>query len=528
MICLAVATTFSGQVLAQGYTPTPVTISKDKVKIGGNVYYSHVVLERQTVFSICKAYGVTQEELYEANPDLRKEGLKKNQILNIPVKDAPQKVDQGKTEESPADYTVYTAKWYDDIESVARKFGTTPEVIMQYNGMESRILGKKQKIKIPKDPSSVIIAEKKAEPVKENPVQTQEEESALPVFHHGKAIQTAVLLPLNGASDRFTMNADFYSGVLLAAKDLKDEGINTEIETFDISSGAIPSGLDTKDIVIGPISKTDIEGVLAKCPSRTSIVSPLEPKAASLLASHENLLQAPTATDYQYEDMVSWIKKDLSHDDRIILVVEKQAEETEGVTKVTQALNKAGLRYSIVSYNVKQGRTISGTFTETMTARGANRVIIAPAESAVFVNDAVRNLILMSHKKYDVVLYSVAKIRSTPNLDIEDLHKLNLHVSASYTVNYDSERTKRFILAYRALYETEPNSFAFMGYDTAYSLLSTISRYGRNWNSQLEGIKLEGLQSDFLFNRKGSGYGLENTAIRRTVYNPDFTVTLVQ
>ena len=41
---------------AQGYDNTPVTISKEKVRINGQICYSHIVLEKQTLFSISKAY----------------------------------------------------------------------------------------------------------------------------------------------------------------------------------------------------------------------------------------------------------------------------------------------------------------------------------------------------------------------------------------------------------------------------------------------------------------------------------------
>ena len=45
---------------SQAYTQTPITISKDKVRGGdGKIYYSHTVLERQTLYSIAKTYGVS-------------------------------------------------------------------------------------------------------------------------------------------------------------------------------------------------------------------------------------------------------------------------------------------------------------------------------------------------------------------------------------------------------------------------------------------------------------------------------------
>ena len=34
---------------AQAYVSTPVEISKEKVRIGGKLCYSHIVLERQTL-----------------------------------------------------------------------------------------------------------------------------------------------------------------------------------------------------------------------------------------------------------------------------------------------------------------------------------------------------------------------------------------------------------------------------------------------------------------------------------------------
>ena len=73
---------------AQEYVSTPVQISKEKVKIDGKVCYSHVVLERQTLYSISKAYEVSIEDIYKYNPTLQETGLKKNSIIIIPSKDA--------------------------------------------------------------------------------------------------------------------------------------------------------------------------------------------------------------------------------------------------------------------------------------------------------------------------------------------------------------------------------------------------------------------------------------------------------
>ena len=74
----------------EGYQAVPVSVSQDKVRVGGKICYSHIVREKQTLYSISKAYGVSQEDILRYNPKLEKEALKKNDILIIPSQEALQ------------------------------------------------------------------------------------------------------------------------------------------------------------------------------------------------------------------------------------------------------------------------------------------------------------------------------------------------------------------------------------------------------------------------------------------------------
>ena len=49
---------------AQDYEVPAVTVSKEKIHSGGRTYYSHVVLEKQTLYSISKVYGVSLQDIY--------------------------------------------------------------------------------------------------------------------------------------------------------------------------------------------------------------------------------------------------------------------------------------------------------------------------------------------------------------------------------------------------------------------------------------------------------------------------------
>ena len=70
---------------AQDYPPVPVTVSRSQVNMNGKTYYVHIVLERQTIYGITKAYEVTEADLYAANPMLAQEGLKAGTVIYIPT-----------------------------------------------------------------------------------------------------------------------------------------------------------------------------------------------------------------------------------------------------------------------------------------------------------------------------------------------------------------------------------------------------------------------------------------------------------
>ena len=167
---LFIAALSSFNVTAQEYVAPQVVISKEKVRSGGKIYYSHVVLERQTIYSISKAYGVTMEEIYDANPALKleTEGLKKDQILLIPYKGDIQNKeeiqDKGEIQTPPQpdnheenvteDYFTHKVKWYEDLDDIAKKYKVSKESIMNINRMTSDKVKRKQVIKIPRDPSA--------------------------------------------------------------------------------------------------------------------------------------------------------------------------------------------------------------------------------------------------------------------------------------------------------------------------------------------------------------------------------------
>ena len=522
-------------LLAQEYVPAPVTVSKEKVKLNGKVYLSHVVLERQTLFGIAQAYGVKVDDIYEANPSLRETGLRKDAIILIPFREeASAPVTTGTA------YAEHTVKWYEDIEDIAKRYNVSVKEIMELNNLSSKKLSTRQVLKIP-----VPAVQPVPEPVPDvdaPEVQTetvvpevteeavpQEEEPALeftaPEFAPKEQVNVSLVLPLHASGNVSELNMDFYSGVLMAMKDLEGEGRKVNLDVYDLMAGIPPmDALANSDFVLGPVASRDIEAILQRLDGRAPLISPLDQKAGSLAANYTNFIQAPTPVDNQYEDLALWVKEDASDMDKIILVTEKGGASVTAAVAVRSAMARQELTYEIVNYAIIDGRSVPATLQEIMTQDGVNRVVVA-SESEAFTSDVVLNLGIMLGKGFDIVMYAPSKVRTFDTIEGSAYHALSLHISTSYYVDYSSVIVDRFVRAYRALFKTEPSQFAFQGYDTATRFVNAVANYGHGWTTMIERERFKGLHTDFLFDADPSQNHC-NKAVRRIIYRPDYTTTL--
>ena len=549
-------------VSAQEYVAPKVTISKEKVRSGGKVFYSHVVQERQTIYSISKAYGVTMEEIYDANPALKleTEGLKKDQILLIPYKGdiretaepelQPQEEateetvgDTSQEEDDEDGYFIHKVKWYEDLDAIAKKYKVSKESIMNINRMTSDRVKRKQEIKIPRDPAAwegraaIEEADDQEDPVVVNQeVDVDEPEVENPEDSEGGVpddlfvregrhdVNIAMLLPFSATKpgDR-TSFMDFYCGALMASRVLGSEGMNLNIHTFDVGGGNMPVTQErfaSCNFAIGPVAKADILRASGINDGATWIVSPLDMQVESLTDSLERIIQAPTPTHIQVKDMVNWIKSDMGHSDRVI-VVTPATPESDYLDMVEREMNMAGLPHVTTTLGSMRSNMITG---------GVNRIVLAcdyTERSTVFLIEALRNLYMISSKSNQVVLYSTSKIRTYDQIEVEQLHKVNLHTSVTYAVDYDSKEVKDFLLQYRALYNTEPSRSAYSGYDLMRYFSTLAHKFGKKWPKALDRVDYNGLQSDFKLVRTPSG-SYVNNAVRRVVYNPDYSVSILR
>ena len=513
---------------AQEYVSTPVTVSTNKLKVDGKVCYSHIVQERQTIYSICKAYNVTAEDIYKLNPGLEENGLKKNAIIIIPAAVEAKEIAEEPQKVSTSKHLKHTVKWYEtDVKDIAEKYGVSAESIMQLNQLTSTTLTTRQKLLIPDPETQYASAEAETAPVEKTDTAVVAEKEKAPLFAPKDDVTFGLVLPLaaTGTSSKRSY-MDFYSGVLMAIYDCSQNGIGVDLRVHDIADGNLPEEGFTKDcdFVVGPIFKDNITKVLDARTDDVVIISPLDHKADPLIDQYNAFIQAPSSRNEQFRDLVNWIQEEMGPEDRVIYINESNARDTAAVSSMTKILNESGIVYSKFSYNILQGRSITNPLLAKMTTAGVNRFIIE-SESEAWVNDVVRNINLLK-KGGEVVLYSPSKIRTFETIEADYFHNINLRVSLSYNINYDSEEVRQFIMKYRALFMTEPTQFAYQGYDLTTYFLNLVHKYGDNWLNKLTEEEGNMLQATLKFAQQGNGY--MNVGIRRIQYMPDGSVINVK
>lgn len=557
MMILSVALASVPPAFAQdNYVATPVTVSKEKVKVNGRLCYSHVVLERQTLFSISKAYGVSIEDIYKYNPDVKANGLKKNSIIVIPMPEEQEKPskagkkgntatatkDEGQEPEKKAEPKIHIVKWYETIETIAVKYDVAVSDIMKANGLKDKELKSRQKLVIPEKSATETHNEHaQSAEAKDSEKERVVEDIATEVdadrdadsekavtFSSKKKVNLAIVMPfMAGTAKPSSSSIDFYCGALLAARDLGNDGTDINIDVYDVAdqSRSITAGIVSDlDFVVGPLSPNDIRRTYAAIGSDIVLISPLDPKSVELTEEYPKLIQVPTPHDFQYADLAQWIADEVKPGDRTILITEKGARSSDAMTRLVNMIDLSGLKYTTVSYSLLEGRDIIGSLKKA-TGEGAehtNRFIIA-SESEAFVNDVFRNISLLSRENRRVEIFCHSKVRGY-DIEVESLHNNDLHVSLAYYIDYNSPDVIRFVKQYRALFNTEPTQFSFQGYDIVKYFSSLCAEYGDSWFNALGNVKKTMLQTTFDF-RDGSRI---NEGVRRIEYEPDYQIKLVE
>lgn len=267
--------------------------STEIVKIGAKEYYMHHVKQGETLYSIAKAYQVTEAEVKKLNPEVETKGLQADMVLGIPVVTATAAtttvVAQEATETgASADtlkphaadgYRVYTVEKSEKTKKLLKRLEVDEEEFRRLNPSVGSRVYEGQHVMIPvavepaeELPVAVVTEPDKTEeePQEETPetqpvVVEEEEPEDGPVYsedqpfdcfanmaHVGQEYHVALLVPLYlNDIDKLTVSKEkndksknarplrflqFYEGFMMAVDSLtKYHGLRLDLTVIDVT-----------------------------------------------------------------------------------------------------------------------------------------------------------------------------------------------------------------------------------------------------------------------------------------------------
>lgn len=556
-----------------GQNVPKIAVSTEKVNVNGTIMLVHKVKGGETLYSIAKAYNVTIDEIVRQNEFL-KAGLKEGSTIYIPssktadtatvsaapVKEEPKEVaaaSQSAAQTPPAakielqksdlkKYSLkkkHTVKWYETIDDVAAKYNVPVDAIVALNNLQTTLLKKKQQLYIPNDEFLALLEQmnRPQEPEKD-PLENMDlsgEGVAVsveqPQLQIDKKLDILYILPLN-LNDTIAPNSnfmDFYIGALMSMESREDDK-KTNITLVDqqmfrsiddvISTGV----LENKDMIVGPVKPADQEKVLAATAGKSIVISPIDQSGEKLIEGNPLLVQVPPTVKAQQENIINLFADKCTEGRNAVIIYETGAVDTTHLRMAKEILLARGVDYRVLSYGILEGREILEKMSGYMKPETDNNVLVLSGSEA-FVSDVVRNLNLIhtnpvEENRRKITLFGLPRWRNFETIEVDYFHRMNLHLSLPYFVDYNSQDVKEFLMKYRALTNSEPTPFAFQGYDVGtiakgtYNLAPSIS-------STEEFKVAPALQVRHLYKRNGTGNGMTNTGTKNIIYNSDYTIS---
>ena len=547
----------AASLAAQGYDVPDVVISKEKANIAGKVYYVHKVLPKQTLYSISKAYGITEAELVAANPDT-KEGLKAGSILFVPVsgekaeaavvkpvekdeKTEPE-VKQAAPEETFEDDTTleidrvieHPVRWYESLTSIARKYKISVAEIMAYNGLTDTdsIRGrtllipvyKERKAQEPEDPEDNNGDDQASgkddtneDPV--TPVRKQRWYSAAEPLH------IALVLPFNASTTPAAPFLNFYSGALMAVQEQKEKGAHVVLNVYDLAQGA-QSILDDprfqeSDVVIGPVEASTLDPFLGFSDQKGVIlISPLDHKADSLADTHPFFFQAPASSATQLNNLIASVHG--RNQGPVYLVTSNTTNEGRLIERFEELLHADGISYRKVSLTELPDMVSAASRLEPA------RVVIG-SENRMFTAEVISALNALSKQNVPMQVWCTNRVRNYETSDPDALFNLGVRTSVPYFIDYSNPDDQAFVRKYRAFFYTEPDDFAFQGHDVLSYFIVSLMQQGTAFIDHADLHPMQLLHCNIHFVREDEKSGWRNHATRNLIYDKgDFSIVIAK
>jgi len=561
--------------------PTKRNVTKINSKV-----ITHKVEPKETLFGIEKKYGVSDEDLKKANPDIEKVGLQIGQTLVIPSNTAP------KTTVSTPEKVIYHEVLPKETKySIAKKYGITieelekrnPEIIPSLNiGQKLVINGtapKKSTVTVQKDTVTPIIPKINYIDYEVKPKETlyglskmsglsQEEFLNLnPVLANGVEVGMIIKMPESALTSQEAEVKKVYTSLSKNSNDRKKIVLLLPFNLSKIESDTINSTTTrlkkdkflnmTLDFYSGALMAIDSAKSIG-IPVDVSIFDSQETKNSSNISAileQNNLEYADAIIGPFYQNNVEKTATLLSNTN-VAVISPLSKDVGESLPNLYQSIPTAdALKKAIFDYMIAKGGNIIAVVDKKKESarqfiqQNYNQVQIASLQEngslavanlkSLFAKDKMNYVVLASENTGMIkttmatmmsvmASYSLQLVIMEPNetLDTDEISFENLTklklMYPSISKDNISVEAQIFKKEYRKINKILPSTYATRGFDVTFDTMMRLSQ-GKNYQETADSFATEQVDNKFEYYKKPNG-GYTNKGIYILYYDTDLTI----
>ena len=422
----------------------------------------HKVKRRETVFSISRKYGITEEQLIAANPEIKdKEKLDRGSWLCIPY---PQK----QTEQTP---TQEPAR----IPTDAELFQANTEKARRFKSIKAAIVL----------PFYDVV---------------QSEAARMIEYYEGFLMAVDSLKRTGTSIDLYTYNSGN--------------------ESASLSTLLSKPEMKQMDIIFGPLYQSHIQP-LADFAQKNDIrlVIPFTSKDNTVFRN-PNVYQINTPQSYLYSEVYDHFLRQFAGANVIFI---EASQGTRDKAEFIKGLKEELHRKGITTSSLKEDATTESL--KSVLAAGRENVFIPTSGTNVTLINLLPKLTMLVREvpEQSIHLFGYPEWQTYTKDHLDAFFELDTYFYSSFYTNNLLPAAVHFTKSYQKWYGKDMDErypkFGMLGFDTGYFFLKGLSNYGSEFEKDIQQLDLIPIQTGFKFQRVNNWGGF----INRKVFFVHFT-----
>lgn len=414
----------------------------------------YLVEKKETVYSISHKFGITEEEFRAANPDIKKDKVKKGQYVCIP-----------------------------------------------YNAAERAAMARQQ-------------AEEQERREAEERRRAEEQARKARVK---STVNVAVILPFNLDDTKKSKEAvkmlDFYEGFLLGVEEQKEKGVNINVYAYDERS-TFANGIDSllstpmmahQDLIVGPMRREHIP-TLSRYAREHGIVLavPFSTRAAALAPS-PTLFQVNTQTSDLYGEVYeAFLEKHAKANVVFLYQAEDKDAHAGYIIGFKNAMRERGIAYRTASMSDLSN------LSSVLDSIRPNVIVPSASSQAAFEKMAQQLEKGNALSKYRISLFGYPEWQTYKEVNTRLLRKYDASFYATFHTNLQASGVQAFDRKFQSWFKREQSPtvprYGLLGCDVARYFIGGIHEYGSEFTKHQQECKAAALQNPMRFRYRNGAY----------------------